>query len=241
MKKIIAALLSLIICFSFVVFSFAESEETVFETAADVLRFVMVDKDYTTPLRITPAVLDKNGEKTDVYLVLMLGMKNIKGQVNSARGGGTEQYAAFVKETIFETVPEGSALVFAGHSLGGMTAQFLRCDEELCASYEILNVLCGGSPLMEPEGEAEGTMHRLTDVFDMIPYIAGSSLCNFINQIKTAHRENGGYFFNPDGAHNLSYGRNDVWGDYDVFGEKGGDAALSFSAENIRLYGDVSG
>ena len=42
-----------------------------------------------------------------------------------------------------------------------------------------------------------------------------------------------------DGAHNLSYARKDVWGSYDVFGEKGGDAALCFPPAEIRAYGDA--
>ena len=240
MKKAICATICSVLCICFAFSAFAQSSETVFESAADVMAYVIVEKDYTTPLRIVPAVLSENGESRDVYLVMMLGMKDIKGQVNSSKGGGTGPYSELVKKVIFENVPEGSALVFAGHSLGGMTAQLLRCDSELCASYEILNVLCGGSPLMETEGEAEGSLNRLTDILDMIPYISSSSFCNFLRQIRTAHRENGGYFFNPDGAHNLSYGRNDIWGKYDVFGEKGGNASLSFNADEILSFGDVS-
>ena len=239
MKKAAIGFLCLTLCFVFAFSAFAQTPQTAFQTAADLLDFVMVGKSFTTPLRIVPAVLTKDGESRSVYLIAMLGMKNVKGQVNSAKGGGTAAYAALVKAVLFETVPAGSALVFAGHSLGGMTAQLLRCDKELQETYEILNVLCGGSPLMEESRAPEGTLHRLTDTFDMIPYIAGDSFCSFLRQIRTAHRENGGYFLNPDGAHNLSYARNDVWGSYDVFGEKGGDAALCFPPAEIRAYGDA--
>ena len=240
MKRAISTIICLAICFVLAFSAFAQPSESIFETAADIMAYVIVDKEFTTPLRIVPAVLSKGSKSIDVYLVMLLGMKDIKGQVNSSKGGGTGVYSELVKKVIFENVPEGSALVFAGHSLGGMTAQLLRYDEELCASYDILNVLCGGSPLTEAGGEPEGTLHRLTDVLDMIPYISSSSFCNFIRQIKTAHRENGGYFFDPDGAHNLSYGRNDIWGKYDVFGEKGGNAILSFHADEILSFGDAS-
>ena len=239
MKKTAIVFICLSLCFVFAFSAFAQSPQTEFKTAADLLDFVMVGKSFTTPLRIVPAVLTKNGESRSVYLIALLGMKNVEGQVNSAKGGGTTAYAALVKSILFETVPAGAALVFAGHSLGGMTAQLLRCDEELQETYEILNVLCGGSPLMEEPQTPEGTLHRLTDTLDMIPYIAGSSLGNCLRQIRTAHRENGGYFLNPDGAHNLSYARNDVWGSYDVFGEKGGDASLCFQPEEMRAYGDA--
>ena len=239
MKKAAIGFLCLTLCFVFAFSAFAQTPQTAFQTAADLLAFVMVGKTFTTPLRIVPAVLTVRVQNAAINVGAMLGMKNVEGQVNSAKGGGTTAYAALVKKVLFETVPAGSALVFAGHSLGGMTAQLLRCDEELQEAYELLNVLCGGSPLMEESRTPEGTLHRLTDTFDMIPYIAGSSLCNFLRQIRTAHRENGGYFLNPDGAHNLSYARNDVWGSYDVFGEKGGNASLQFQPKEIRAFGDA--
>ena len=241
MKRWIACLLCLLLCFACPLSAAGEPTKTVCETAADLMDYVIVSKDYTTPLRIVPAVLTQSGEPRDVVLVAMLGMKDVRGQVNSSRGGGTAPYAALVRDVLLRTVPEGTALVFAGHSLGGMTAQLLRCDTELRARYEILNVLCGGSPLMEEPDVPEGSLHRLTDVWDMIPYIRSTSLCAFVQQIRTAHRENGHYFLNPDGAHNLSYVRNDVWGDYDVFGEKGGSATLSFSPELAMTYGDAAG
>ncbi len=241
MKKAVTAILCLALLFLCVCSAFAKSPQTVCSTAAELMDFVIVGKQYTTPLRIVPAVLTRHDESRAVYLVAMLGMKEIEEQVNSRKGGGTGPYAALVKETLFQTVPAGSALVFAGHSLGGMTAQLLRCDRELQESYEILNVLCGGSPLMETETEGEGTLHRLTDVWDMIPYIRSTSLCAFFRQIKTAHRESGCYFLNPDGAHNESYVRGDVWGDYDVFGEKGGAAALQFNPDQICAFGDAAG
>lgn len=240
MKKVIAAVLCLALLLVCTCPAFAEEGETVCSTAAELLDFVIVSRQYTTPLRIVPAVLTRNGEARDVYFVAMLGMKEIEGQVNSQKGGGTGPYAAFVKDVLLRTVPAGSALVFAGHSLGGMTAQHLRCDKELQETYEILNVLCGGSPLEEVDGEGEGSLHRLTDILDMIPYIRSASLCALVRQIKTAHRENGHYFLNPDGAHNDSYVRNDVWGGYDVFGEKGGDAALAFFPAQVSAYGDAA-
>lgn len=240
MKQLIAALLCLTLLFVCACPAFAENAETVCSTAAELLDFVIVSKQFTTPLRIVPAVLTQNGESRDVYLVAMLGMKEIAGQVNSQKGGGTSVYAAFVKEVLLQTVPAGAALVFAGHSLGGMTAQHLRCDKQLQETYEILNVLCGGSPLEEVEAAGEGSLHRLTDVLDMIPYIRSTSPCAFVCQIRTAHRENGHYFLNPDGAHNQSYVRNDVWGEYDVFGEKGGSAALRFNPAGLRAYGDAA-
>lgn len=240
MKKAFSLFLCLLLlCCSATVASGA-AQEVSFATASQLLDYVIVSKSYTTPVRLVPAVLTVDGEERDVWLVALLGMKDVKGQVNSSRGGGTDAYQALVRQVLLDTVPQGAALVFAGHSLGGMTAQLLRADPVLRERYEIVNVLCGGSPLMETAGETEGTLHRLTDIFDLIPYLRSTSVCAFIRQIHTAHRENGGYFFNPDGAHNLSYARDEVWGDYDVFGEKGGSARLRFNTGNVRAFGDAA-
>ena len=218
----------------------AAEGEKVFTNAAEVLDYVMVGKDFTTPIRIAPAKLTVDGETRDVYFIAMLGMKGVSGQVNSSAGGGTGKYAELVKQVAAQIIPEGAAVILAGHSLGGMTAQELRRDSGFTEKYELINVLCGGSPLMSEKGEAEGTLNRLTDIFDVIPYIRSLTLWSFIRQIKTAHRENGGYFLNPDGAHNLSYARSDVWGKYDALGFPGGDAVISFSEATVQSFGDAA-
>ena len=241
MKKAVSLFLCLLMAFCFAATVCGASAQTSFTTASQLLDFVMVSKSYTTPVRLVPAVLTVDGKERDVWLVALLGMKDVGGQVNSSRGGGTDAYQALVRQVLLDTVPQGAALVFAGHSLGGMTAQLLRADPVLKDNYEIVNVLCGGSPLMDIDGEPEGTLHRLTDILDVIPYIRSISICAFVRQIRTAHRESGGYFLNPDGAHNLSYARDDVWGDYDVFGQKGGSAAIRFDAGKVQSFGAAAG
>ena len=240
MKKAVSLFLCLMMAFCCATAASGASAETSFTNASQMMDYVIVSKNYTTPIRIVPAVLTVDGAERDVYLVALLGMKDVKGQVNSSRGGGIDAYQALVRQVLLDIVPQGAALVFAGHSLGGMTAQLLRADPVLKDAYEIVNVLCGGSPLMDPDGETEGTLHRLTDKLDLIPYIRSTSLCAFVRQIRTAHRESGGYLLNPDGAHNLSYARDDVWGSYDVFGQKGGTAAIRFDAAKVQSFGDAA-
>ena len=240
MKKAVFLVLCLLMVFCCAVPVFGAPGQTAFTTAAQLMDYVMVSKSYTTPVRIVPAELTVDGETRNVYLVALLGMKDVKGQVNSSRGGGTDAYRALVRTLLLAHVPQGAALVFAGHSLGGMTAQLLRADPVLKETYEIVNVLCGGSPLMDIDAEPEGTLHRLCDVLDLIPYIRSTSICAFVRQIRTAHRESGGYFLNPDGAHNLSYARDDVWGSYDVFGQKGGTASIRFDAAKVQSFGDAA-
>lgn len=224
---------------SFAAFPVFAAEETVFHNAAEVLDFVMVDKAFTTPIRIVPGQLYLNGVLSRVWLIALLGMKSVPDQVNSARGGGVDAYCDLVKQILTTEIPEGSALVFAGHSLGGMTAQMLRADAYVTSRYQVVNVLCGGSPLMEPAGEPEGALYRLTDIFDVIPYIRSFTPRAFFKQIRTTQRENGGYFLNPDGAHNLSYARSDVWGAYDALGVKNGGAWLSIIPSRVQSFGDA--
>ena len=246
-KKILSVLLCAIFVFcAFSVFVIAEDGETVCTTAADMLKYVIIERSNTVPIRIVPATLEKDAETTPVYLIGLLGVKENNKQVNSGKNlvpaafHRPNSYYDLVKETILATIPEGSNLVFACHSLGGMVAQHLRTDEDLKANYEIINVLTAGSPLILVNEEAcEGELHRLADKYDVIPFMSPATILNLKKQINSAAREDGGYFFNPDGAHNLSYLRDDVWGAYDVFGVKDGNATLSYNASEAVFYGAV--
>lgn len=244
MKKTVSLILSVILLAAACVLPVcAEDAETLCSTAADVIGFVIVTRENTVPMRIVPAEIAKNGETKPVYLIGLLGVKSNAKQVNSGKNlvpaafNRANSYYDLVKQTIRENIPAGSALMFACHSLGGMVAQAIRTDKELKEEYEILNVLTAGSPLILVTEEGEGSLHRLADKYDLIPFMSPATVRCLAKQIKTAHREDGGYFFNPDGAHNLSYLRNDVWGDYDVFGEKGGDGTLRYNAAETQLFG----
>ena len=62
MKRFFSVLLCLTLCFILPFAVFARANETVCKTAAEVMDYVIVSKDYTTPLRIVPAVLTVNGK-----------------------------------------------------------------------------------------------------------------------------------------------------------------------------------
>ena len=247
-KKILSVLLvsALLFC-SFAALVSAEDGETIVcQTAADVMNYVIVSKENTVPVRIYPAELEKGGESRSVYFISMLGVKGNMKQVNSAKNLGPaafnkdNSYSEFVVETIVQNIPAGSALVFGCHSLGGMVAQHLRENKTLIENYEIVNVLTAGSPLILVKGETEGSLVRLCDKGDVIPLMSPATFLNLSAQIKSAERESGGYRFDPDGAHNLSYMRNDVWGAYDALGVKGGDAALRLYTAEVTFYGVVN-
>ncbi len=243
-KKTLSLVLSAVLLFAcLAVPAFAEETAT-FSTAAEVNGFVVMDRSFTTPMRLVPATLTADGVSRGVYFIAMLGYKSNRAQVNSgaslfpAAFGLRNPYFDFAKQTILENVPEGSALVLGGHSLGGMVAQKLRVDPDLKERYEIVNVLTCGSPLiMIDESAAEGTLVRMADVNDAVPFLSPATLVCLSRQIRTAVREDGGYAFDPDSAHNDSYARADLWGGYDALGVKGGNASLSFDPAAVVSYG----
>lgn len=247
MKKTLCVVLSLVMLFSCFVFTVGAEETTAtFENAAELMSFVLVSTEYTTPIRVVKGTLTENGEETEIYFVSLMGAKSNPNQVNNADNllaaafNLDNAYSELVKEVMAENIPEGSAVVFAGHSLGGMVAQHLRADAELIEKYEILHTVTSGSPyIITGFCETEGGLVRLCDTFDLIPYLSPATLICFSKQVKTATRENGGYFLDPDGAHNLSYLRADVWGSYDALGIKNGTAKISFDLSDVVSFGVV--
>gem|GEM_PF-2057953 len=247
MKKTLCVFLSVVFMFSCFVFAAGAQEATVFENSAELMTFVLVDKEFTTPIRVVPAVLTQNGEEKEIYLIALLGVKGNQAQVNSgsnlfaAAFNRDNSYSELIREVIFENIPEGSSIVFACHSLGGMVAQHLRTDKALIESYDILHTVTAGSPyIITGSAKTEGGIVRLCDKYDAVPYLSPATLICFSKQIKTATREDGGYLFNPDGAHNLSYKDSNVWGGYDALGIKDGNAVISFNSAAVRSFGVVS-
>lgn len=246
MKKILCVVLSLVMLLSCFVLGAGAEEKTTFDNAAELMSFVLVSTDFTTPIRVVPAVLSENGEEKDVYLVALMGVKSNPNQVNSSSNlfaaafNRDNAYSDLVKEVMFENIPEGSSVILSGHSMGGMVAQHLRADKELIESYDIIHTVTSGSPyIITGSAETEGNLVRLCDRFDAIPYLSPATLFCLSKQIKTATWENGGYLFNPDGAHNLSYMRADVWGGYDALGIKNGTASINVDLSAVLSFGDA--
>lgn len=77
---------------------------------------------------------------------------------------------------------------------------------------------------------------RCVDKFDVIPKFSPAIFVTPSNY-RNAVTIDGGYLGDPDGAHNLSYPRADLWGGYDVFGVKGGDASLTFHTADLLILG----
>jgi len=182
-----------------------------------------------------------NGTTKNVYLVTLSGTELVEKQSTSIISdvlSGFELDNSYYKngvQIVTRNIPYGSNIIFAGHSLGGMVAQQLAADSTLKAKYNILYTLCFGSPLIA-DGKTEGTITRLGDYSDVVPYLSSAVINNTSKAIKSLKRENGKYYFNVKGAHCDSYARNDVWGRYDVAGVKGGNGVLNLDLSTQKWY-----
>ncbi len=191
------------------------------------------------PIIITRGTLVKGYSSKTVYLVTLSGTELVK---NQSTGYWTDLLVGFnqdnaylrnVASVIKANIPTGSNLILSGHSLGGMVAQQVAAHSEIKAKYNVLNTVTFGSPLIS-EGNREGTVKRLGDTSDVVPYLSATG--NFAWQVFGLNRESGGYGTDAGTAHVESYLRSDVWGQYDVTGTKYGNATLTLNLSSQRYY-----
>ncbi|EOT24634.1 hypothetical protein C805_02846 [Eubacterium sp. 14-2] len=227
-----------------------EAKEIKFTNACDMAGYIYagyyhcstaVNPDFNGPIHIVKAELHNNNRTTPVYLVGISGTELIFNQptniITDLRCGFEKDnvYLREIVNVICDNVPIGSNLIITGHSLGGMEAQQVSGNLRLKLRYNIMNVISFGSPLITPD-EREGTLRRLGDKADIVPYMSINSINRPVQQILGLEQEDGGYGDDFAAAHMKSYLREDVWGDYDVLGFKGGNATITFS-EQVKGYG----
>lgn len=265
MKKLIKILSAAILSFPFVFFSCQSEftdlsqEETpltsanrsvvsantqTYTNSSEVFNYVSLgyNEGEKGPIIITKATLQNSSSSAkEVYLVTLSGTELVDGQ---STGYLTDLLSGFnldnaylrnVVKIISGNIPTNSNLVLAGHSLGGMIAQQVAANDTIKSNYNVLNTITFGSPLLSA-GSREGTVKRLGDTSDVIPYASGSLINNTVWAILGLNRENGGYGLDLLAAHTQSYGRSDVWGKYDVLGYKNGKAKLVLNLDSQTFY-----
>ena len=89
------------------------------------------------------------------------------------------RYIQNVRAAILNNVPAGSNLLVTGHSLGGMVAQQVAADSQIKSNYNVLNTVTFGSPLIDGF-QREGTVKRLGDTSDPVPYLSLTTFTNVI-------------------------------------------------------------
>lgn len=164
------------------------------------------------------ARVDQDGDATGILEDLIIGGWN-----------GDNDYKSAVINVLLHHVPQGSNIVLAGHSLGGMVAQQVAGNKWVKDNYRVLHTITLGSPRVNPNGR-EGEVRRLGDVVDPVPLL-GSGVGNSIG----LNRERSG-IINPLKAHVLSYRLERIWDKYDAVGRNNGNTSFLFSTSQVRHF-----
>lgn len=189
-------------------------------------------------VRICPAVLETESGARDVYFVTVRSLDRVAKGPNNLLGAlllfcnKDCRYFRLTKKAIQEYVPAGSAIVIAGHSMGGMVVQRIICDDTLTETYEFLNAVTFGSPcVVTDKARREGRLVRFEDAGDIIPKL---SLARLIapSDYEDAIRIDCGYS-DLDVAHNWSYYGAEAWYAYDVLGVENGSAVLRLDMNRL--------
>ena len=151
------------------------------------------------PISITKGKLvPRLGRSKDVYLVTFAGTELVFNQstdvISDLLSGfnlNNPYYYNAVK-VIRENIKPGSKLVLAGTSLGGMVAQQVAANPTIKKEYEVLNTVGFGSPLLS-QGFREGTIRRLGDWADPVPYLSINTFTAPIHSIFGLNRESSRY------------------------------------------------
>ena len=171
----------------------------------------------------------QNGES--VYYIVCRGLdfteldpEQPRSYANAIKVGLSDENNSYVKtiaKIIKNNIPEGSKLVFVGHSLGGMVIQQAIARREIKDKYEILYTLSIGSPYILTSSTKEGTLRRMVDRLDPVPYLSIPLLANPC--IGGACLETS---FKAPLVHFRSYEEGCCWKKYDALGKKNGKGYL---------------
>ena len=190
---------------------------------------------------VTKGVLKQNGKQCDIYLVAAHGLETSAfGQnddMESVLKAGMQKNSPYLKQlkaVITQTVPKGSNIIFAGHSLGGMVSQQLAANKAFQKNYNILHVVTWGSPLIA-KGQVEGQLHRMCAAGDVVPLMSEYTFTDTDAQFGDRNREQADVIPVIQ-SHVEGYNDKDAWKDYDAIGVKGGNAVLKMDDDTTLRF-----
>ena len=196
------------------------------------------------PIIVTEGTLNVDGKKCDIYLVTLTGLEvptltpQTTDMVSVGQAGLelSNDFEKNVRKVMKKAIPKGANVVFAGHSLGGMVAQQVAANSSIQKRYNILNIVAYGSPVMF-NGQIEGTLKRMGDVNDPVPYLSANTFTNWEVQDGTLQKEDSGLGLDITfAAHRNSYFDEKTWGKYDVLGFKGGSATITLKLKTQQYF-----
>lgn len=230
-KPLVSFILVLVIFASMLIPAFAKNEERVISNVNEAYALVH-ENDF---VEIYNATLNENGVEKQVYYVVCRGLdfsgldpENPRGYYNCIKVGLSSENNKYVKaivSLVTENVANGSDLVFVGHSLGGMVIQQVIAQKEIKDNYNVLYTLSIGSPYILTKGAKEGTLIRVVDRLDFVPFLSITLLANpYIGNvcIETS--------FEYPLVHFASYERGECWQKYDCLGVKNGNSFITINS-----------
>ena len=167
------------------------------------------------PIIITEGTLKVDGKSCDIYLVTLTGLEvpTLTPQTTDIITTGqaglelSNDFEKNVRNAMKKAVPKGANVVLAGHSL----VMF--------------------------NGQIEGTLKRMGDVNDPVPYLSANTFTNWEVQNGTLQKEDSGLGIDITfAAHRNSYFSEKTWGKYDVLGFKGGNATIKLKLKTQKFY-----
>ena len=230
-KKVISALMSVVLIFSLFSFAAYAKSETV-ATVRDAAKKCMGEQLIT----ISKATLYTDNKSVGTVYAVFLKGSDLRWDENDVCGIQTCIKSGCAMDNLYldaliaaaqKSIPKDSKIVLIGHSLGGMIAQQFAADADMKAKYEIIHTMTMGSPYIITSEEREGGINRMADSGDPVPYLSNALFLNFTAGNLT--RVDNGYFGKPAQAHIISYRTSESWQKYDCFGIENGTNKLVLS------------
>lgn len=203
----------------------------------------------------------------EIYMVALNGTGFVEGQqygllADLLSGMETDsQYLQYTLKAVLENIPEGSSLLIAGMSLGGMIAQQVMVQDCILQNYKVEYVTIIGSPALCVEERISQfekynqnpVINRIIDQQDLIPYACIDYLTGvdlyykntsipktgavkenlFVNNAKNPYKTGIAHHF-------VGYLADKIWKNYDALGFEGAKNTITLKHSNFTYYDSLS-